>query len=86
MIREREENLRTFLTEDQISVLTKKVYKWKDETIVKGYKLGIALGVHGYEALHGTGYPTPGYRTLTERLRGLQLNFGVFEELQELLQ
>lgn len=50
--------------------------------IVAGYKFRFVLGVHGYEFLRATNYPLPGYSTLTERMRNLRLNFGVFKGLK----
>ncbi len=79
------EKLSTFLNADQMTKLESSVREWSNESIVKGLKFRFSLGVHGYEFLRSTGYPLPGYSTLTRRIREFKINFGTFQAEEEIL-
>jgi hypothetical protein len=77
--------LKQFLTEQQIKMLTKEtlVQKWDNETIMKALKIRFAVGVHGFQFLREIHFPLPCYSTITRRLQGLTLEFGLFESMLE---
>jgi hypothetical protein len=41
------------------------------------------LGRNGYQFLHTTGYPIPGYSTLNKKISNLQITFGLLNSLVE---
>lgn len=73
---------------DQIEYLVNgKVKIWTPETIIKALKLRFALGVHGYNYLRNCDhYAIPAYSTLCEKVRSFKLNYGIFEEVLQLIQ
>ena len=80
------EKLSAFLNDDQVEHLTNpQCRNWKPESIVKGMKLRMGLGVHGYKFLYNTKYPMPAYSTLTEKIRLFQLTFGIFDNIEDIL-
>lgn len=78
--------MKKFLNDEQISALDRTPSTWSSESIIRGLKLRFSLGIHGYNYLRSTNYPTPSYTTLTKRIRHIQMSFGVFEHLLEPLQ
>lgn len=82
---EKEIALKQFLTDQQINVLSNKtnVQQWDNETIMKSLKIRFAVGVHGYQYLREMNLPLPCYSTITRRLQGLKLEFGLFESMLE---
>jgi len=82
---EKEIALKQFLTEQQINVLSNKtnVQQWDNETIMKSLKIRFAVGVHGFQYLREMNFPLPCYSTITRRLQGLTLEFGLFESMLE---
>ncbi len=74
-------SLTKFLNEDQMEHLTQNKRRWERETLIKGLKMRFALGVNGYQYIHSTGIPLPAYSTLTEKVRNLSLQYGVFQDL-----
>lgn len=82
---EKETALKEFLTEQQLKMLTKKtqIQHWDNETIMKSLKIRFAVGVHGFQFLREMKFPLPCYSTITRRLQGLTLEFGIFKEMLE---
>ncbi|XP_067216957.1 uncharacterized protein [Linepithema humile] len=77
---------RSFLNDDQIKMLEQgRVSKWFHDSIVRGLKFRFALSVHGYQYLRGTGYPLPSYATIMRRIQDFKLDFGIFEDILQLL-
>lgn len=80
------DSLKSFLSLEQIKMLQNgRLSLWSNENIIKGLKFRFALSVHGYEFLRNSGYPLPAYSTLNRRIQNFRLNFGVFEDVIDLL-
>lgn len=85
-IDEKNEILGKFLNHDQIKVLEGgKMSSWSSESIVKGLKFMFALSIEGYDFLRSTGYPLPGYSTLTRRVNSFKLRHGIVGDALEVL-
>lgn len=85
-LEEANRKLESFLNPDQIKSLSEgRIGNWTNDSIVKGLKFRFALSVRGYEFLRSTGYPLPGYSTLNRRIQNFKLNFGIFNDIMELL-
>jgi hypothetical protein len=78
------EKLSGQFSQNQIDfILKKKKHIWDDATITKSLKFRFALGRNGYQFLHSTGYPIPGYSTLNKKISNLQITFGLLNSLVE---
>lgn len=79
--------MESLFNNDQITLLREgQVLHWSDESIIKGLKFRNALSVHGYNYLRNTGYPLPAHSTLFRRIQNFKLNFGIFDDVLELLE
>lgn len=78
--------MKGIFTEDQVKLLLgQHISQWPNEDIVKAPKLRFALSVKGFEFLRNTGYPLPAYSTLMRRIQSLKINFGIFNDVLDLL-
>lgn len=78
--------LQTFLNKDQIEMLQQgRLRHWQNESIIKSLKFRFALSVNGYNFLRNTGYPLPDYSTIMRRVQDFKINFGIFDDVLELL-
>jgi len=85
-MQEMERICRTFLHDDQIKMLQDgRMSFWPNDVIVKGLKFRFALSNHGYEYLRSTGYPLPAYSTIMRRIQNYSIDFGVFDDVINLL-
>lgn len=78
--------LQTFLSNDQITMLQqRRLTHWSNDGIIRGLKFRFALSVNGYNYLRNTGYPLPAYSTIMRRVQDFKINFGIFDDVLQLL-
>lgn len=77
--------LQTFLSNDQITMLQqRRLTHWSND-IIRGLKFRFALSVNDYNYLRNTGYPLPAYSTIMQRVQDFKINFGIFDDVLQLL-
>ncbi|KAL4083960.1 hypothetical protein QTP88_029276 [Uroleucon formosanum] len=84
-IAEKKIALKQFLINQQINVLSNKIHvqQWDSETIMKSLKICFPVDVHRFQYLRQRNFPLPCYSTITHRLQGLTLEFGLFKSMLE---
>lgn len=73
-------------SKDQVRMLQgQNISHWSNEDVIKALKFRYALSVKGFEYLRNTGYPLPSYSTLMRRIQSLNIQFGIFHDVLDLL-
>lgn len=83
-----ESKYRTVFNEDQVMHITKGTHQgseWSDDSVNRGLKLYLACGVKGYEEIRNQKLPYPSIRTLQHRIRNIQFDTGVLQDIFALL-
>lgn len=78
------DNLGKLFNEDQIELLysnSKRPQKWSDGTILKALKTKFACKKSGYNHLISEGFPNPSLRTLRRKLKGVNFEPGIFDDV-----
>ena len=83
-----QENLKKIFNTDQIEAITtvtKKVSRWSEPTIKKGFQIRFATGITGYNMMRNQGMPLPSNRTLSERLQHIKFKPGIQHDIVDAL-